>query len=485
MNRRKEDKKRAPSGGEMRSSTPEPPRGWERLKWYGPGLLWLVATVGSGQVLFTPRIGSRYGLELLWAALIILVLMWVVLREIGRYTVVTGKTVLAGYRDLPGPRGWAVWLFFLPALVANVVAVAGISALIGRLLVLALPGSPALYATLIILISIVLVTTGRYRTIEQVTSIMAIILVLATITTAILVFPAPGEIASGLIPHIPEDFDLHFVLPWFGLLVAGAIGIVWFSYWVAARGYGGKIPGEEALTEEGDLALGRQGIKERTSRLRGWIRIMATAAAIGVFGGGLVSISFLILGSEVLRPEGIIPQGIGVAEDLTRLLSEIWGAAGFWIIMLGMFIALWGTVLANQDGGGRSHADATMLLVPASPRKPPGERDRQGRVTRLWRNVISDRPKLRNIYAVIITAVIPLAVFFALRDPVEILSIGGIIASSHTPIVIILTLYLNSTRLPRELRPGKVWLGIMVFAGIFYAIFAVLFFLELSGITIA
>ncbi|MDD5703028.1 MAG: Nramp family divalent metal transporter [Dehalococcoidales bacterium] len=112
MDHRKTRAKLAQGYGEIRSSVPRPPRGWERLKWYGPGLLWLVATVGSGQVLFTPRIGSRYGFELLWAALLILIMMWVVLREIGRYTVVTGKTILTGYRNLPGPPGWAVWLFF-------------------------------------------------------------------------------------------------------------------------------------------------------------------------------------------------------------------------------------------------------------------------------------------------------------------------------------------------------------------------------------
>jgi hypothetical protein len=57
------------------------------------------------------------------------------------------------------------------------------------------------------------------------------------------------------------------------------------------------------------------------------MRVMSTTAAIGVVGGDLVIISFLILGTELLAPEGIVPEGIRVAEDLARLLSEVWGAS--------------------------------------------------------------------------------------------------------------------------------------------------------------
>ncbi|MDD5703029.1 MAG: Nramp family divalent metal transporter [Dehalococcoidales bacterium] len=372
----------------------------------------------------------------------------------------------------------------MPALVASAVAVSGISALIGRLLTVALPGDPALYSILIILVSLAIVVTGRYRVVEKVTSVMAIILVLAAITAAVMVFSSAGELMAGLIPHIPEGFDLYFTLPWFAFLVAGAIGIVWYSYWVAARGYGGKMPGEDGLSEEGDIVRESQKIQEKVDRLRGWTRIMSTAAAIGIFGGGVVTLSFLVLGAEVLRPEGIIPEGIAVAENLTLLLSQIWGAIGLWIILVGMFIALWGTILANQDGGGRSYSDATFLLLMPEMRKASSGKSHTEEPLSRWRRLLSDRKKLKNFYSIVVTALIPIIVFFVLRDPVDILSIGGIIAASHTPVVIGLTLYLNSTSLPEGLRPGKLSLGIMVFAAMFYVAFATVFYLELFGITL-
>ena len=74
-------------------------------------------------------------------------------------------------------------------------------------------------------------------------------------------------------------------------------------------------------------------------------------------------ICFLVLGTELLKPEGIVPQGIDVAKDLSRLLSEVWGRAGFWMLIISITIALAGTILSNQDGWGRMFADATLILL--------------------------------------------------------------------------------------------------------------------------
>jgi Mn2+/Fe2+ NRAMP family transporter len=198
---------------EIRQQVPDPPSGWERFKWYGPGLIWMISSVGSGSVLFTPRVGARYEYALLWAALIVIFLMWVMIREVGRYTVVTGKTILEGYRDLPGPRGWAIWLIFLPQVLAAVVTIAGIAALVGSALMIALPGSQALYAVGLTVLFGLLVISGRYKSVERIASVMAIVLVLVAIVTAARVFPGLETFAAGIVPAIPTDFDLYFVLP--------------------------------------------------------------------------------------------------------------------------------------------------------------------------------------------------------------------------------------------------------------------------------
>lgn len=64
----------------------------------------------------------------------------------------------------------------------------------------------------------------------------------------------------------------------------------------------------------------------------------------------------------------------------------------------------------------------------------------------------------------------------------DILSVAGVVAAAHTPVVVYLTLYLNRTRLPKGLRPGWFATSWMVFAGLFYGGFALLHLLDLVGI---
>lgn len=475
---------------EIRSSTPKPPRGWKQWKWYGPGLMWMISSVGSGSVLFTPRVGSRYGYEYLWALLIVIFFMWVMIREVGRYTVVTGKTILDGYRDLPGPKNWAIWLIFVPQLVAAVVTIAGIAALAGSTLMIAFPGNQAMYAVALIVLSAIVVISGQYNKVEQATSVMAGVLIVAVLIAALQVFPDLGEFTGGLVPGIGDDFDIEFLLPWLGFILAGAAGIMWFSYWVAAREYGGSV--EESSDNESPDNGNSSNYEDdedfqqrRKSRLKKWMRIMSTTAAIGVIGGGLVIVGFLILGAQLLRPEGIIPEGIAVAEDLTRLLSEVWGDFGYWLLIISLAIALGGTILANQDGWPRTFADATLILA-GDRLNPEDENGNNGRSQSNqrsgWKQWLSDRQNLKNAYVVVTVTLLPLLVFFLVRDPVDILEIGGIVAAVHTPVIVGLTLYLNKTRLPKELQPGWLAFPVMILSGLFFTAVAILYFMiELFG----
>jgi hypothetical protein len=65
-----------------------------RLVWIGPGFLWMVSAAGSGELLFTPRVGALYGYSLLWALLAAVALKWVINRELGRLAVCTGAPLL-------------------------------------------------------------------------------------------------------------------------------------------------------------------------------------------------------------------------------------------------------------------------------------------------------------------------------------------------------------------------------------------------------
>ncbi len=443
------------SSDAVRVEVAKPPEGRHKWQWYGPAFIWMVAAIGSGEILFSPRVGSRYGYEFLWAAILMTYFMWTMIREIGRYTVVTGQSILEGYRQLPGPRNWPIWIIFVPQLFVSAITIGGIAALGGNMLRMVAGGNQMFYAGAFLAVSVFLVGLGKYTYVQRVTTLFAAILILSALVTAGRVFPSADKILSGFAPTLPQDFDPYFVLPWFGFYLAGGAGIMLFSYWVQAKGYAERLP------EKDDLPI----LEEKGSRIRGlkeWIRIMSTTAAIGVCGGSFIIIAFLVLGAELLGPQGIVPEGIKVAEDLTKLLSTVWGNFGYWLLSVTFIVALWGTVISNQDGWPRMFTDATYLL-----REKTAEKDRE---------------KIRNFYLIGFCTVIPLIIVLLVRDPVKILSPAGIITAIHTPFVIGLTVWVNRRRLPSELRPGRWTVLSMFIAGTFYFVFGVLYLLNMAGI---
>jgi hypothetical protein len=150
---------------------------------------------------------------------------------------------------------------------------------------IAFPGSLEIYTTIVTILSAVLVVSGQYKVVERATTIMAGLLVAAAVITAARVFPAVNQLAAGLMPSIPEDFDLEFVLPWVGFMLAGSAGIMWFSYWVCAREYGGPMEDNDEDNNEAE-DLDEEYREWRNFRLKQWIQIMSTTAAIGAIGEG-------------------------------------------------------------------------------------------------------------------------------------------------------------------------------------------------------
>ncbi|RDV10728.1 hypothetical protein DXT99_26035 [Pontibacter diazotrophicus] len=157
-------------------------------------------------------------------------------------------------------------------------------------------------------------------------------------------------------------------------------------------------------------------------------------------------------------------------------------------------IALLGTILSNQDGYGRMFADGTVILampylkkkemidpeLPDEAEEEAEPREEQGEKRKKVTSFLLNKGKLRIIYAIVLGAVLPIITFFVVKDPVDILSIAGTVAAVHTPVVVFLTLHLNRTRLPKQVRPGKFITAAMWLSGFAYGAFAIYHFATLG-----
>lgn len=439
---------------------PQPPQGWQRFLWLGPSFLWMLSAAGSGELLFTPRIAALYGYSLLWALLAAVILKWFINREVGRFSVCTGATILEGFNQLPGPKNWAVWLILLPQVFVAISTVAGLAGAAATALILMTGGTVQMWTVIIIIVTAAIVLLGQYSVVEKISSYIGIARTVAVVAAAIFVLPNVRQLAVGLVPQIPQNMQYQEILPWLGFMLAGAAGLMWYSYWVEAKGYGAAgIKGKEAIEP-------KQLSQEQRKKLRGWISLMTFSNTLAVVGALLAALSFLILGGELLRPEGLVPKESQVAETLGRLLGDIWGPFGFWFMVAIVFITFCSTTLSVEDGFGRMFADGTQIILQGF-----GVRGR-------WTN----EKLLQRFYIVVLLAVLPIAIYLFFGEPVGLLQTAGAIEAAHIPIVTGLTLYLNYQMLPKELRPSKFTFGATAIAGIFFAIFAVIYLLQLLGV---
>jgi Mn2+/Fe2+ NRAMP family transporter len=439
---------------------PESPSGWENLKWLGPSFLWMLSAAGSGELLFTPRIAALYGYTLLWALLAAVILKWFINGEVGRFSVCTGATILQGFNQLPGPKNWAVWLILLPQVVVAIATVAGLSGAAATALILVTGGTVQLWTVIIIIVTAAIVLLGQYNVVEKISSYVGIARTVAVVSAAIFVFPNVRKLAGGIVPQIPKNVQYQEILPWLGFMLAGAAGLMWYSYWVEARGYGAaSVKGQESIDP-------KQLNREERKKLRGWINLMTISNTLAVVGALLAALSFLILGGELLRPQGLVPKENQVAETLGSLLGDLWGPFGFWFMVAIVFITFCSTVLSVEDGFGRMFADGTQIILQGF--------GVQGR----WTN----KKFLQKFFIVVLLVVLPITTYLFFGEPVALLQTAGGIEAAHIPIVTGLTLYLNHRMLPKELRPSKIIFGGTAIAGIFFGVFAVIYLLQLLGI---
>lgn len=437
--------------GRQRDPTlPQPPTGRRRVVWLGPGFLWMISATGSGELLFTPRIGSRHGYSLLWALIAAVVLKWFINRAVGRYTVCTGADILVGIARMPGPRHWGVWALLVPQALVAVSVISGLAAASATALTLMLPGPIAVWTVVALGLSFVLVYWGRYATIERAAALLAILLAVLVVAAAVTVLKSPAELAVGLAPRLPPDVQVGEVLAWLGLALSGASGMTWYSFWLRTKRYGAAALAGERV-EPASLA------EEDRTRLRGWLRQLTLDNTVAVVGTLVIMLAFLVLGAELLRPRRTLPEEDRIARVLGELLGGVWGDLGFWVMVGAVLVGFWSTVLSSQDGFARMFSSGTHLLA--------GAYRAQGR----WR----DYRFLCRTYLVVLLTVLPLGLYLLVGEPVALLAIAGAIEAAQLPVLAGFVLHLNRRELPPGLRPSLVAMIGTAVSGVFFAVFAV------------
>ena len=405
----------------------------ERLKFIGPSVIVTGSVVGSGSIVMTPLLGAAAGFLLLWW---LLLSMWskpIIQAEISRYVVVTRKTFLEAFADMPGFKttiqgkttSWLVWFMFIGVIpsIAGMGGLAGAVAEAGNTMFPLL--STEVWVFISCLITWLLLYFGSYRSLEK--TLLAMVLFFSFMTLIIALSMQSTEyqvnlnqISEGLSFSLPTEY-LPLALAVFGFTGISYGEIMAYTYWCLEKGY----------AEDTD-----NDIEEK----KHWIKTMQTDVWITVFFITLGTLPFFFLGAGVLNN---VPQlqeslatssfwDVDVISSLQNMFSLVLGGWAKWLFIILAFFVLFSTLLSGTAAFTRTISDYLISMG-------------------LVREKTDTRTKLIKLIAFVIPFLSGLF-YFILPNPITLLLIAGIWAAMGLPIVNIGALYLVN-KLEPALQP--------------------------------
>ena len=167
-------------------------------------------------------------------------------------------------------------------------------------------------AALAVLIAILL-STGRYRRLEQVLIPLVFIFTLTTLVCLGLMQSTDravtmGDIASGM----QFEFDPTFAvlaLAVYGYTGVNSAEISAYTYWCVEKGYPARVGKPSA----GDDYVGRA---------QGWLSVLHLDVRLTLLLITIATLPFYYLGAGVLHPAGEVPSGTETISVLSQMFTE-------------------------------------------------------------------------------------------------------------------------------------------------------------------
>ena len=317
------------------SSPPIPKTFWQYLKSIGPGIIVALAWLGTGDLVDSAIAGGSYGYTLMWAIVIALFVRFIFVSIVAKYQLCNPheESVMSGLKRLHEFLPYfiiIVALFFGHFYMSYMIKGIGESTikLIGF-------GEPWIWSILWVFLATLLIFKGGYKRIEVIFFFFLIILSISLISVAVWSGPDPKSAIKGiLLFDIPADKgpygSLLIITALIGT-VGGSIANLLYPYFIQQKGW--------------------KGPKYR--------KIQLYDLAFGTMILVLINLSVWTIGAEVLYPRGIHIENI---DDLANLLILTLGNIGGPIFYIGVFAALYTSIIGLSMGFGYLILDATKVI---------------------------------------------------------------------------------------------------------------------------
>ncbi len=400
----------------------------------GPGLLLAATSIGASHLVFAPRAGALFEYKLLWLVLLTHLFKYHAFEFGPRYAAATGESLIAGYMRMPGPKGWALWIFLFGTIAQGIAVLAGVVGIAAAVLYTFIGGmSFEFYAAVIILTVLAFLLFGGYRWLDFLNKIMMIVLFAATVAVFVPVFPAPKVFVNFVVPSVPIG-SIALVAAILGWMPTGIDVSIWHSLWT--------------LEKHPELAS-----TQTPGRRRAILRFALADMRIGYVLSFIVASVFLLLAGLFLYGTDSKVDGVGFSKSLADIYA---GRIGLWmypVFMVTAFFAMYSTTYTVIDGFSRSFAETVSTVFPE--------------VRAKWRS------RLYWIF-VLFTAVLAFVLIVTIGKPVKLVMYVAFISFSVAPLYYGLNYYCVTRLVNDEALRPKIPARIIAVVGIALMLLAAL-----------
>ncbi len=370
-----------------------------------PGLFLIGYNIGTGSITTMASSGAAYGLTMIWPLLLSCIFTYFLIMLFGRYTSITGLTILTTFRKYFGV-GITVFVL-ISLLISEWVSCMGVMGVVTQVVQewsrpLTKSGngfSPIITALIFGALLYYLFWNGQHKVFEKVLAVFVGIMGLSFVLTMFMVIPEPEEVLRGLVPRIPGDSDAM-------LIMAGMVGTTMGAILYVVR----SILVQEKGWEASDLKAERRD------------------AIVSVSMMFILSVAVMAAAAGTLHPAGL---KVNNAIDMVKLMEPLAGRFAISIFVGGIVAA------------GLSSLFPIVLLAPwlfADFSNKP-------------RNMKSTSSRLLVLFGVLLGLVVPV---FGGR-PVMVMIMSQAMAAIVTPLVLTLMLYIyNKKSIMGEMRLGLI-----------------------------
>jgi len=448
------------------------PKPLSLAKLLGPSFILLGLGLGSGELILWPFLSSKYGLGIIWAAVLGITFQFFLNMEIERYTLATGESVFVGLtrKLLVLAPLWFIFSTLIPWMWPGIAAASArlIAALLG------IEYTPFIAILLLLLMGVIL-TLGPvlYKTQEKLQRAV-ILLGVPFIFALAIYFSAPSDwvaVGEGLIGKgegfwfLPAGISIATFLGAFAYSGAGGNLNLAQSLYVKEKGYGmGKFSGhitsiitgkKEKISLEGTTFkltaanLNRFNLWWKRVNIEHGVVFWATGAITMILLSLLAYVTVFGKGIEVEGIEFIIKEAEAIGMQTSGLLATIF--------LITAAIMLFFTQFSVFGSTSRIMSENLCLISKSIP--------------------VNKLPYYFYgfLWLQILAGIFVLSSGFT--QPLQLVIISAVLNAFTMFVYSGLVLWLNLTSLPKQIRPSRIRVTMVGAAFVFYGVF--------SAITIA